>query len=1173
MAVLSLPLTFSNSFWSEDYRKGLEVLYAELEKGIAENTEIAQFIRRPDYTTQWHQRAAAELTIGATLKADPPAGSVFEEDDGASLLMAFRGIRDESAAQGTLHESIAKELQTSVIEPFEKWAASHKDRLLASKVNMLEGYIHNYEVGLAEVAKLKNDYLNKTRKADEAEDDARFAPITHPVGDQYTTSPRLKPLGANSVAVRAPQRQATISERITSRLKEFRLNASTGSPQPPPKPEVHFDADEEEKHTPKVDKGKGRASDVGSGVSTPQRMLSPPPLDPPMPPAKVAPPQLETNPVPPPPLPPLNIAGVLMTPAEVTAMLKKAKEQLPLRPVRFPLLGEYQDCFSGEEFASWLNDNVKAFNGNLDHAEVAARVLTEKHNLLRRLGELGNDFENADDAYYQFRPRAFSLDAPPAAANNGKLSAGTPAQVLTPIEQRLSPLAQNVVNRTGGLASLVSKAFAGNGEPAHVRARREADNADKEYRVAVRKLDRQRLGLEERIEETLKILQKWELDRLRAVKTALTQYQATLGKLAGNYKSSSEKVETLVAAYQPEQDVKVLIERYRTGPFRPVAQVYESISHDESDVVFGIDLRRWADSAYWNVANPAERKEELPSVLLALLGALEEAYGTLPNDGEKRKTWIYEVPLPAVHHLRETLNAVPPEEDIPHDLLQKYDAPVLASGVKLWALELDPPLCMYEGWDELRKLYPTVGSNKNELKPSDEQHIQDVQNALLKLPKIHLFVLDALIKHLKESTSESETESNEVYVTKLALSMGRTILRPKQETQYSIQDRHPTLLFMDLVNKYDEILPPAILKKKRESDRKVPVRRRTRPVDMRMSRSRISAGADLKELHVQQLQQRGIKVNKSAASVTSASPPPSSTGSHPVLPRVPESPAHFVDEPQGIHDEPLSIHDEPQSITAEPEELPSIPPPPPPQPGDIVLDDARTPPDFSSIPPPPPLPKNIPPPPPLPTQSATPPPPPPGVPTFKEPPPETDDLPPRPQFKEPPPEPESPPPARPAHFAEPPASPTLAPAPRAVPAALSRSVSPRITTPTGSRSPSPTKSVTPTSASGPGSASGIVRGPRLTRGPRPSNASGTGTASAMHRQSLAGRPGSPGSPPGSGQGVFPAGNGQNGGGGAGLRRAGSGTRSVNVNKRSSISRVSELSRRTMASDAEDEIIQ
>ena len=176
------------------------------------------------------------------------------------------------------------------------------------------------------------------------------------------------------------------------------------------------------------------------------------------------------------------------------------------------MLGEYQECFSGEEFASWLNDNVKAFQGNLDHAEVAARVLTEKYNLLRRIGELGNDFENADDAFYQFRPRAFSLDAPPKPV-------AAAAQVLTPIEQRLSPLAQNVAGRTSGLASLVSKAFAASGEPAHVRARREAEAADQEYRTAVRKLDRQRLGLEERIEETLKTLQKWELDRLRAVKT------------------------------------------------------------------------------------------------------------------------------------------------------------------------------------------------------------------------------------------------------------------------------------------------------------------------------------------------------------------------------------------------------------------------------------------------------------------------------------------------------------------------------------------------------------------------------------------------------------------------------------------------------------------------------
>ena len=63
-----------------------------------------------------------------------------------------------------------------------------------------------------------------------------------------------------------------------------------------------------------------------------------------------------------------------------------------------------------------------------------------------------------------------------------------------------------------------------------------------------------------------------------------------------------------------------------------------------------------------------------------------------------------------------------------------------------------------------------------------------------------------------------------------------------------------SVLFVDLVNKYEEILPPAVLKKKSESDCEVPVRRRTRPVDIRMSRSRMSAGADLKELHDHHLQ-------------------------------------------------------------------------------------------------------------------------------------------------------------------------------------------------------------------------------------------------------------------------------------------------------------------------------
>ena len=44
-----------------------------------------------------------------------------------------------------------------------------------------------------------------------------------------------------------------------------------------------------------------------------------------------------------------------------------------------------------------------------------------------------------------------------------------------------------------------------------------------------------------------------------------------------------------------------------------------------------------------------------------------------------------------------------------------------------------------------------VGSSAQaEIKPSSEQHIQELQAALQKLPKVHLLVLDTIIKHLKE---------------------------------------------------------------------------------------------------------------------------------------------------------------------------------------------------------------------------------------------------------------------------------------------------------------------------------------------------------------------------------------------------------------------------------------
>ncbi|KAH0582749.1 Rho-GTPase-activating protein 8 [Termitomyces sp. J132] len=933
MAVLSLPLNFTNSFWSQDYRRGLQVLFNKLDQGVAENTEIVAFIRA---------RAIAEGHLAATLTNPAltgPAGTGFGADDGASLLTAFRGLQAESVIQGQAHRNISKELGTLVVEPFEQWALGYAERIKSNKVTVLDNWLRSYEQAHAEVGKLKQQYLAKTRRADEAEDDAKFAPNNGGnIPDKYTSSPRLRPADGRD----SSPRSASVSERITQRLKEIQTR-SAGTLQSSP-------ADDDEQPLPKLDKGKGKAVDEDH-LRTPFITASPPPMSPLNPPASLPP-------------TPILLAGLALSPASVSQLLVRAAAELPLRPVRFPLLGEYPDCFNGEEFVSWLNANVPGFGGNLDVAEDAARDLTEREGLLRRIGEFGNQFEHSDEAFYQFRSKAFNLASKAASEQDGgTLGAG-------------AKQAEAVIKRTGGnFVNLVNKVLnnANNGEPAYVKARHEADVADNTYRKAVRKLDRHRLALEERLEEAFKLLQRWEMERLRAVKTVLLQYQGTLANLPKSLEPSIDRQATLVASYQPENDLTALIERYRTGPFRPNAQIYESVAHDESDVVFGIDLRRWAEGGWHALSTGEEKKEIVPPVLTALLEGLQEAYKRLPNDNERRKSWIYEVPLSAVHHLRETLNALPVDQPIPADLMVKYDAPVIASTIKLWILELDPPLALYDGWDELRKLYPTVGSSATkEAEKSREVHIQSLSAALQRLPKVHLYVLDVVVKHLKTLIENTTVEeADEIYITKLALSVGRAVVRPKVETEISIQDRHPTLMFIDLITHYDAILPPTISRKKRESERKVPVRKRTAPVDMRLSRSRISAGADAQQLLAAQQIAQNPSLMKSPKS-------PEKTSS----PSIPVAAAAAV-----------------------------VPPPPLPVVPPLTLVPVPEPPAPALSPPPPPPPVQIPAPPPPPAvPSAS------GRPAFKEPPPEFDDQPPRPAFKEPPPEVELPRPA----FKEPP---------------------------------------------------------------------------------------------------------------------------------------------------------
>ena len=79
-------------------------------------------------------------------------------------------------------------------------------------------------------------------------------------------------------------------------------------------------------------------------------------------------------------------------------------------------------------------------------------------------------------------------------------------------------------------------------------------------------------------------------------------------------------------------------------------------------------------------------------------------------------------------------------------------------------------------------------------------------------------------------------------------------------------------LFVDLVQHYDRLLPPTIAKKKRESERKIPQRKRTAMVDVRMRRSNIAEVTDLKEAIIQQNTRRTGPGSRSSMSTTTGPP-------------------------------------------------------------------------------------------------------------------------------------------------------------------------------------------------------------------------------------------------------------------------------------------------------------
>ncbi|KAK6908958.1 hypothetical protein I203_102965 [Kwoniella mangroviensis CBS 8507] len=863
MAPVTLPPSFYNSFWSPDYRSGLEKLFRALEQGCLEDDDVEAFI---------DSQIKSHLILSQSL-LNPPLPTVSPESS-SSLQHTLLSLRGASSARGEAHRALAQELEQRVLSGFRNWKERHEVRVKEARTDMLGkgGVVGVWEKENGKLGQLHQTYVNKSRAADDSEDDAKFAPATarSPPPDNYTSSPKVHHRSPSTNL----RRTGTVADRISEKLRAASVQSSPpGIQSSPSKHRPVLSIDGKELPPP--------PSPLRPVINSPDGIVSPtsptreerfvPPTDPdgkpfihsssggPPVPSKAGPfsPSTSINAR----EEPILLSGLSLTPQALKDLLQRFDAYLltTLAPYsdapfsqsnrsnaalasrqRSTILGTYEKTFSGEEIVEWLKENVEGLGGDWERCVEASSELY-KLGYFSRIG-VGRGFDSSEDTYFVLKsqqqqsgqshlPGGISINQ----ANEALASIG----INTP----LSP--STATNALPGLLKFYLPASLGNSdEPQHVRLRKEANKADDAYKEGIRTAEETRLEMEESIERGLRLWERWERERLLAVKTVLKHYDEALAKLPQKLRELQQGTTLGVEAFNPEADIKALIEGNRTGPFRPHPHIYESLETDIPDVNFGIDLRRWSGEHGWKslVSAPPQPKGAIPEALEALLKALTEMYEGVPDD-ERRRSWIYEVPLNETHMLRNAINnpQIPVEDLI--TIIKKFNLPIAAGAVKLYLLELNPPVLGWEGWEDAKAVYPAIGADQ------ERDMTSAVSSVLGRLPGSQLYVLDAVIKHFRDLVDNTKSaESNEVYVTKLALSVGRTVLRPQYENDLTIGDRTPSLFLADLINHYSALFPSLIEKKKKEADRIMPVRKRTALVDQRISRSSLSGEKDPQHL-------------------------------------------------------------------------------------------------------------------------------------------------------------------------------------------------------------------------------------------------------------------------------------------------------------------------------------
>lgn len=502
----------------------------------------------------------------------------------------------------------------------------------------------------------------------------------------------------------------------------------------------------------------------------------------------------------------------------MAAVLQQMLDEIPQAEYKARFYGQYKNVMSGDSIVDWIIRSMKVKSAT---AEDIGQDLIEA-GFLKQIASIGNSFLNSSKTHYAWKPKAFSV-------------AGRLDTTLSRTTTFSDSILGNIVNVATGTATLNGDPVPENETPFE-RVIREEHTANERYKAAVKKLDEFRCGLEESLLNYFYTIERYETERMHQIKHLLNVFSISVANAMPHMRKLIDELTLYHETIQPENDLRYMIENYKTGYFAPRVAVYENaLMSNDSQQTFGIKLEdKFMD------------ERSVPKIITRTLRYLDSVYAASPSNMDVQNIWLETVSLREVHDLRRLLNTGLPLSDEAYlSAFERFPASVTAAVLKLYFYELPRSIIDPSLYDALKDYYsrrtPEVEANGS----AKQVIIGPISNILAKLPESNAITLKSLTKHLQrlievtmEHAQENGSNAGEEFELKLAHEMSRVLVRPLVDTPLTVDDRFAYRLVLDLFHHGRAITESARRARMSDMSRRQQVEERNR--QMLQSRGRDS---------------------------------------------------------------------------------------------------------------------------------------------------------------------------------------------------------------------------------------------------------------------------------------------------------------------------------------------